>query len=284
MINQLNVLFYGNCQLGSIKDFILFDKNNYNVNITYIECFSTTLSDSEFDSVIKNNDIIITQPICDNYRNMYYLSSNYIVNKCNPNCKIIFINNLYFDFYYINTSYSKDNTNINCNNLCYEFHDIKEAFDKKIKIYYVLKNYINNINYKNKDELLSIAKNSILQLKQRYDNMLQYSKEYTYFIPISDYIKNNYRDKLLFYSPNHPTKILTHHISKKIIDKLNVIGIKCHFDYDNHVDHFDYFKCIIYSCIQPCVNFNIDDHEPYVNGETDVYKIVELYYNYYKNL
>jgi len=278
MENKFNILFYGNCQLEPIKEFILFNCKNYNV--TLIECFSTTLSDIEFDAIIKKSDIIITQPICENYRNMYYLSSNYVVNKCNPNCKIIFINNLYFDFYYINTTYNKNNIN----KLYYDFHDIKEGFNKKIKIYYILKNYINNINYKSKKELLSIADNSILKLETKYNDMLQYSKEYTYFISISDYIKDNYKDNLLFYSPNHPTKILLQYASKKIIEKINEIGFDCHFNYDNHVDHFDYFKCIIYSCIQPCVNFNIDDHEPFINSETDVYKIVELYYNHYKSL
>ena len=90
MDNKLNVLFYGNCQLVSIKDFMLFNCQHY--NITFIECFSTILTDIEFDAIIKNSDIIITQPIHDNYRDMYYLSSNYIVNKCSPKCKIIFIN------------------------------------------------------------------------------------------------------------------------------------------------------------------------------------------------
>jgi hypothetical protein len=148
----------------------------------------------------------------------------------------------------------------------------------------ILKKYINNINYKSKEELLSIADESILKLEERYNDMLQYSKEYTHFIPISNYIKDNYRDILLFYTPNHPTKILIHYITKKIVDKLNEIGFDCYFNSDNRVDHFDYSKCIIYSCIQTCVNFNIYAHEPYVNGETDVYKIIELYYNYYESL
>ena len=64
-----NILFYGNCQLEKIKDILCLSSEEFNIN--FVPCFKTEYADTEFDWIIKNSDIIITNPICDNYRNKY---------------------------------------------------------------------------------------------------------------------------------------------------------------------------------------------------------------------
>ena len=91
-----NVLFYGNCQIGNIKDVLNLPSSQF--NLTFISCFSTLLSDVEFDTILKQSDIVITQPIHDNYRDRYYLASNYVVNKCKEDAVIIFVNNCLSEF------------------------------------------------------------------------------------------------------------------------------------------------------------------------------------------
>ena len=105
---MINILFYGNCQLEKIKD-ILNIEEKLGFNVLFIPCFLTSMTDIEFDNILKKSDIIITQPIQDNYREMYYLSSNYIVNKCKKDSIIIFVNNCHFDFYYFDLEYNKTN-------------------------------------------------------------------------------------------------------------------------------------------------------------------------------
>ena len=61
----MNILFYGNCQLYAIKQIL----NLQNVHQSLVECFTTDISLEEFDILIKNSDVIITQHINDNYSN-----------------------------------------------------------------------------------------------------------------------------------------------------------------------------------------------------------------------
>ena len=65
----MKILFYGNCQLFAI----LKTLNLYPDIITHnIECFSSDICEEEFTLLINTSDIIITQPITDNYRDKMY--------------------------------------------------------------------------------------------------------------------------------------------------------------------------------------------------------------------
>lgn len=55
----MNILFYGNCQLYCIMKTL----NLQNFLEKRIECFSTNLDETEFTNIIKEQDIIICQPI-----------------------------------------------------------------------------------------------------------------------------------------------------------------------------------------------------------------------------
>ena len=80
-----NILFYGNCQMSPISMILNLDTNKY--NIITIECFSTQITKVELDNWISQCNIIIMQPIQDNYREKYYLSSNYIILMSNISLK-----------------------------------------------------------------------------------------------------------------------------------------------------------------------------------------------------
>lgn len=253
-----NILFYGNCQLGNIKDIMCLPSGYFNV--TYIPCFTTSLTDLEFDSILKQSDIVVTQPIHDNYRDMYYLASNYVVNKCKENAIIIFVNNCHFHFYYFDLTYSKSNkyvhiSIIDCNNN-----------DKDVDYY---KNvYIENNDLKSSNELSEIFDKTITELKNRYQNMLQYRKHNTHFINVVPFIENNYKNKLLFYTFNHPTKYLLQFIALELIHILNIPDT---INYDS--DPFTNERGILYSCIQKMVNFNIRNYSPFMNGCSNIHDI-----------
>jgi hypothetical protein len=250
-----NVLFYGNCQLGKIMDIMCLPPAYFNV--TYIPCFTTSLSDLEFDYILKQSDIIITQPIHDNYRDKYYLASNYVVNKCKEHSVILFINNCHFDFYYFDLIYSKSNKYLHTN--------IIDCINNNKDVNYCKKTYIENINLKSNNELLEIFNKTISELNNRYQNMLQYRKHNTHFINIVPFIEKNYKNKLLFYTFNHPTKHLLQFIALEIIKILNIPD-KINYDLDPFIDE----RGILYSCIQKMVHFNIRECTPFMNGYSGI--------------
>jgi hypothetical protein len=265
---MINILFYGNCQLEKVKDILNIQKTS-DFNVLFIPCFLTSMTDIEFDSVLKKSDIIITQPITDNYRGMYYLSSNYIVNKCKKDSIIIFVNNCHFDFYYFDLEYNKNNKE---NKKLHYFHKgILECINQNYDFEHYKNMYIENIDLKTFNELKEIYDKSIKELENRYEEMKQYSKKNTYFINIIDFIKNNYKDKLLFYTFNHPSKHLLQYIALEIIKILNIKG-----DINYDIDPFSDERYILYHCIQNIVNFKVKEHTPLIDNKSSIKEIYQM--------
>jgi hypothetical protein len=77
-----NILFYENCQLIAVSKTLNLSQD-YN---TYcFECWKTDIKEESFKEIIINCDIIITQHISDNYRDVEYLSTSYIIKHRNQN-------------------------------------------------------------------------------------------------------------------------------------------------------------------------------------------------------
>ena len=124
---------------------------------------------------------------------------------------------------------------------------------------YILENYVNNESYKSEKELLGLAESSIKELKRREDLMEEYIKinQSVNIIKSSDFISQNYTDKLLFYSMNHPTPPVMQYVALKIKDILFLGEINYIFDGLSGNE-----RGILYSCIQKCVNFALSLHIP----------------------
>lgn len=273
-----NILFYGNCQCNAIK-LILNLPSHY--NIFSIECFSTAIENDEFTNIIKNSDIIITQPICDNYRNKEYLSTKYIINNKNDICKVILFNPFYFNFYYFDLTYKKINDEILKIPIDYHYNDMISCYKLDLPIEKYFEYYVDNIYYKNSDDLNKLADESLIELDNRYKSMIdEYVTNNFNVIPIyiNDFIKNNYKDNLLFYSMNHPTKFLLQLICNEIV---KILDLENNINYD--IDPLDNPKCILYKCIQNAVYFNIDDYNSVTLDKSGNYDITKLYFESYKN-
>jgi hypothetical protein len=266
----MNILFYGNCQLEKLIKILNLCEHKH--IIQYIECFTATLSDIEFDTILKSQDIIITQPICDNYRNMYYLSSSYVVNNCAKHSKIIFVNNCHFDFYYFDLQYNEDQNNQFSNFMNYIHGEMLNSITNNGSYEKYCDYVYNNEQYKSYDELIDIFNNNIANLENRYNQMLHYSKPNTFFISFIDFIKSNYKQKLLFYTFNHPSKYLLQFIANEII---KILGIENTINMD--IDPFDFERYILYSCLQKMVYFNINEYSPYINNKTSIKEIYNIY-------
>ena len=64
-----------------------------------IKCYDDNVTQKTFTDRLKTADIIITQPISDNYLGKEFLSTSYVLSNCNLNCKIIILPSYYFQFY-----------------------------------------------------------------------------------------------------------------------------------------------------------------------------------------
>jgi hypothetical protein len=277
-----NVLFYGNCQVCPIHLILNLNPNDY--NIIAIECFSTQVTKIELDNWIIQCDIIIMQPIHDNYREKDYLSSSYIILNSKRDCQIIFIDNCYFDFYYFDTTIKPfDNNHLWIPSL-YHYVSLINCYKNNTSIEFYMNNFVNNYNLKNKNELENLALEGIQEFRNRYNNMLNYKQHYyeknISCISIADYIENNYKHKLLFYTINHPTKYVLQYICEKIVDLLQINNSQINY----HLDPLNYTKCIIYKCISQVITFSLEDKQPLLENENNLENIVKMYYNVYKNL
>ena len=156
-----------------------------------------------------------------------------------------------------------------------------ESYCNSFSKEFYIENFVNNENLKTIDELEESANKSLNELKERYHkNIKNYMRSSNiHIISTYEYIKNNYKNKLLFHSMNHPSKYVIQYICEEI-NKL--INIEFSINYD--IDMLANPKCIIYKCIQKVVNFDINKHLPRVNDKNNINDITELYYDTYKNI
>ena len=274
------VLFYGNCQAYAVKEVLnLGDEwTQY-----HVQCFSTDISQKDFDDILQKCDVIITQPIHDNYRDIEHLSTTYIVNKCNSAiCTILIFDSCHFDFYYFDMTYKEHNGAAIDKPVAYHYNKMMEYYLNKSPEDDYVNEIVNNIHLKTKEELELLANNSILELRRRSKQTIErYKSNYNVRYAFSNhFILHNYKDKLLFYSMNHPTKWLLHHICEQIVVSLKILN---RINYD--VDPLQFpTKGILYKCLQQVVHFDIEIYQPHLAGKTTVKSITKKYYEAYKEL
>jgi len=253
-------------------------ENNLKIyNVKNIPCFLDNIEKNYFLTEIKKADIIITQPINSNYRDTDYLHTEFILENCRKTTKVIIFPSLYFDFYYIDLVYKSINNEILKIPSDYHYNNLIECYKNKLDKQSFIENYVNNIDYKNIDELEKIANDSLKELEKRENEMKKYN---TIIITVSGYIRENYKKKLLFYSMNHPTKYLLQFISIKILNELYVNNITINLDID---PLYSSDRGILYKCIQKIIEFNINNYTPQLckHNTNDINKIVDIYYDTY---
>jgi hypothetical protein len=273
---MINVLFYGNCQ-----SYAVFRTLNLptNYNIKHIACWKTNITEEEFKNTIIESNIIITQPINDNYRDSTYLSTSFIIKHKNSNCKLIIFDSCYFNFYYFDLTYKMFNNDVLHKPIDYHYNGMIECYNTNKSIEYYIDNFVNNMDLKSSEELDELAQISLNELKVRYERNKEKYNDNAHIIQTYDYIERNYKDKLLFYSMNHPSKYLIQYICEQIVDFLQIQNT-----INYNIDDLSDTKCILYKCISKNVNFDINNHSALTLNNTDIHKITQLYYNTYSEI
>ena len=271
----MNILFYGNCQPNALRSILNMSKHDY------ICCHNTDITEHEFIPKLCKYDIIITQPLADNYRSKPYLSTKFVIEHCKHNCKIIIVDVIYFDFYYFDLTYTCFNNSRLTKPGDYHYKFMQECYKNGNDIPYYINNIVNNIHFKHAGELDDIANKSLNELKRRYDeNNQKYIGPNIHFIFTGDYIRDNYKHKLLFYSMNHPSKHVLQFVCESILHLIDISNKTMNYE----IDPLSSTKCVIYKCIQPCVFFDINKCESLMHTANNVKDICELYYNEYNEI
>ena len=267
---RINALFYGGCQVGGILQMLNLSDD---YNASWIGCKITDLGKESFTKIVSECDIIITHSIDDNFRSVDYLSTSYIIRHKKPECKVIIIDVCRFNFYYFDAFHDY----LFRTPTPYHYRKMVECFKQGHSVEYYINNFVNNIELKTSDELELIAEDSLKELYKRYKkSKVLYEQDNVYIITLHDYIKQNYKNKLLFYSTNHPTK----HVFQNICDRIiNILQIPNTINYS--IDPLFLPKCIIYKCISKNVTFEINNLYPQIGEFSDVTKVTQLYYDAY---
>ena len=154
------------------------------------------------------------------------------------------------------------------------FYKDKKSIDEYIKY------CVYNNNLYSSEELINNANKSLEIMEEKYnDNIKKYKKNNVFIISIHDYFKNNYKKNLLFYSMNHPSKLVLQYICEEII---KILKIKNKINYNN--DPLSNPKNIVYNCIGKVVDFDITKCNIKINNKTNLNEIIKMYYDTYKKI
>ena len=277
----MKILFYGNCQVSAICKTLNLNSNNYETHVIMChESNSNLEQEVYFTNLLKIMDIIITQPISDNYSGKEYVSTSYVVGNCKPDCKVIILPSYHFKFYYFDCNYNRKILGPSD----YHYANMIECYKQGKSVDYYLEHYVNNPDLKSKEELEKIADECITELDNRYNDSQKYKiiNANVITIPISKFIQENYKQTLLFHTINHPSKALFHHVCHEILNTLQI---------ENTMDYWSDFlahtiRNIMYKCVEQVISFKqavplIDYGNPYHH---DAKGITEFFYNGYSKL
>jgi hypothetical protein len=264
-----NCLIYGNCQTVALTK-ILYSALSKKYIIHNIKAVhKLTKNDIDYIyEIIGTIDLLIIQPISDNYKNNFKLSTKSILQNVKPECKIIIFPICYFNFYYPNVTYLKTQFE----EYCEYYHDINliNLYKKTQNMDEIISEYIdivNNIDLPFNIDPLIAAELSLKELEKRQKDMLIYGQT---VINISEFISKNFKSQLLFYTRNHPTKYLFSYLAISICEI-----IKMDYIFDNTIDPLYNKHPPLYKSLQKYVNFDTSFFIPLLYDTSGLYNIAK---------
>ncbi len=214
-------VIYGNCQTGMLRKILMFNPYfvnkfffivipaicDYNAGEEMRKLWRTLLAHDEF---WKEIDLFLCQKVSESNRFCSDLATDNLVRKLSSKCQVITIMNIFFDGYFIQRTENR-------NNIMKEIHQsglfpfgdmfVDELIKKGFKEEEILEQ-IQDENFIAPEVIDQAVNQSLSELKRR-------EKEAD--VVISDYIELGYRERQLFYSPNHPVNTVLIEYARRII-------------------------------------------------------------------
>lgn len=272
----------GNCQANALSKF-LFSNNKFNTIYEYIDVKPIYLMNENelnyfYTYTLIQLDLIIIQPIHQDFNGNIKYSSKTILNNTKQDCISILVPSLYFDFYHPYLCY--------LNGVSGKIQEPIDYHDKiLIKLYlvykessnqYIIDKYMNIFNNEIFINDLMINDNltlALINIEERENNFKNYIVNNTKCIYCYNFIKNTYQNNLLFYSVNHPSKYLLSYLSDEILKFLNISSEI----YPNDLDPFNNLIIPVYNCLKNVLKFDINIYNNMCN-DTELYnKYIDIY-------
>jgi hypothetical protein len=263
---------FGNCQGPKLNNFLITNddfNNNFKCEGSYyVPGISDKEIDDLYDKILPVIDLIIIQPINENYRNNYKLSTKSILSHIKTDCIVIIYPSAYFSFYhpYLKSIVSEKYYDCLIHPLWFH-HDILliklylELSGDEEKIMEKYLDQVNSANYFTKDFLQQILSSNINELINRENNYINYVPSISntvHFIKSSKFISENFDQKLLFYTYAHPGKYYNRYISDCILNLIN-----CNLKpYPDDLDSCQEIVPLFYNSMNKILKFNICDIRP----------------------
>ena len=241
---------YGNCQstiiaasLQRIKSFA----DNYQY-VRLPPCHRITSDQyQKFASNIKDIDLLITQPVSSNFRGGGF-DSHYLSRSAR---NVLRVPSLQFYGYFPSLSRFtiprvSEAKSININSILapypslsrdslYHYNEIKSMVAKKIPSSLICYHFDHDRGQESQvEKCLSWTLNYLSEKESTFD-----------LVPISDYLENNWQNKLLFYTPRHPSGHVMAEMIKRICSKLNLSVYNHELNKIEKRDHFSALKLYI---------------------------------------
>ena len=273
-----------NCQGIALNTFLntnkYFHKNYKLIHLKPIQNVSKEEIDN-FYKTIHQLDLIIIQPISDNYKNYHKYSTSSILKNIKKECVVIMFPSMYFTGYYpglVHDNIPSIDMMVHDTNIIKVFLISKDKKMFKKRCFHM----VNSRNYYSKDYVKKNIKDSINNLKERELKAIKYYKP-QFFIKMSTFISNNHMKNILFTTLNHQTKYIFMYLSDQILQKLN-INITPYPEklrgQENGESH------ILYKSVKNVINKNLikDKFGQKGSPNIDLKKFLNLHYDKYSRV
>lgn len=220
-------VIYGNCQTAMLREILLLnpcfaDKYffiiiptvcDYNAGEEMRELWNTLL---EHDGFWKQIDLFLCQKVNESNRFCCDLATDNLIKKLSSKCQVITIMNIFFNGYFIQQTENRNNVmeEIQQSGL-FPYGDIfvDELLKRGFKEEDILEQ-IQDENFIAPEVIDQAVYQSLSELKKREKNA---------DVVISDYIELNYKERQLFYSPNHPVNTVLIEYARRLIRYMGLV-------------------------------------------------------------
>lgn len=278
----MHLLFYGNCQTEVVWRILKPLSKDEKITLQHIPCFTTDLSKESFTEMIQRADVIVTQPIAEGYRSKDYLDTKYILENTRAETKIILFPSLYCTFYYpdVHPRYQANGAPARVPSSL-QYREMFRYYCEHKTVDEYIHEILDNPDFDCGD-LDAVLESNLSDMEKREKEIMKYSNIRDFqFIDIYDYLRENIKKKLLFYTQNHPSKILLQEISCRVCQ---IVGRLDESLIDREVDTLSFERLLLYAGIQKYVSFDINQYTPclYLSSQNkveDKRKIVEVFFD-----
>lgn len=266
-------ILYGNCHMDVLEKYLINNPYFYSEYIIKRKLVNYTLVNEPSDEEMSECDLLLCQDIREG-NELGVLSADELVRKTSPKCISIKIVNLHgYNLFFpqmdrkINNIRGKRDYLVH-KHINHNAIDIPAGSDKYTQISLLVKQ-ICTLDYRIENLLQQGA--SVKEIVDEIQNGAPYSKEEVFQIfnsgmerikerekhcdiKISDYIENNYRNKQLFYDPNHPTEDLMAEVGRRV---LRLLHIEC-YEINSLPKMINARENFIYGCVKKALGIEYD--------------------------